>query len=199
MKCAAVVLAAGNSTRMGEQKVLLSFNGVTVIEHIVARLAASTVSETIVVVGRDAESIRSALINAPVTIVDNPDYEQGMLSSVRSGLAAVKDRFDASLICLGDQPAIQTSAINAVVRAGSLDGSRIIVPVYRDRRGHPLYIPSTYWPKVTESYDGTGLRGLLDEFSDDVQHLSLDESWILDDMDYPVDYQRELERLENGD
>ena len=116
MDCAAVVLAAGNSTRMGQQKVLLPFNGVTVIEHIVARLTASDVSNIVVVVGRDAAQIRTALKNAPATVVDNPDYDQGMLTSVRVGLAAVPDPFAARHICLGDQPTIQPSAINAVLK-----------------------------------------------------------------------------------
>lgn len=199
MNCAAIVLAAGNSTRMGQQKVLLPFNGVTVIEHIVARLTASGISKIVVVVGRDGLRIRAALKKVPVTIVDNPDYERGMLSSVRAGLAAVTDRFSASLICLGDQPAIQTFVIDAVMKEGSLDESRIIVPVYRDRRGHPLYIPSVYWPNVMSSYDDTGLRGLLQEFSEAVHGLSVDESSILADMDYPEDYQHELERLKNRD
>lgn len=195
MTCAAVVLAAGNSTRMGQQKILLPFNGTTVIEHIVARITASGISEIIVVVGRDAAKIRQALQNAPVIIVDNPDYEQGMLTSVRAGLSASTDQSNAALICLGDQPAIQTSVIEAVMNQGTLEDTNIVVPVYRDRRGHPLYIPKQYWPNVLNAYDDTGLRGLLQEFSHAVQHLPVDESWILDDMDYPEDYQRELDRL----
>jgi molybdenum cofactor cytidylyltransferase len=195
MSVGAIVLAAGNSTRMGEQKVLLSFNGVTVIEHIVNKLANAALSEIIVVAGKDAKGIRSALHEANAVVVENPDVERGMLSSVRIGIESLGGDVGGCLICLGDQPALQSSVIEAVVAAGAKSQSNIVVPEYRDRRGHPIYISHKYFANIMTSYDETGLRGLLQEFSDMVHGLSVEESWILDDMDYPEDYQRELERL----
>ena len=195
MKSAAVVLAAGNSTRMGQQKLLLPFNGVTVIEHIIQTLKKSDVTDIIVVVGRDAELIRGALEGCAVTIVDNPDYEEGMLTSVRAGIGALDENIQGCLVCLGDQPALQDSVIEHVLTAGKQNETTIIVPEYKGKRGHPLFIPRDYWQHVLTSYDDVGLRGLLHEFNDDVHGLRVEESWILDDMDYPEDYQRELNRL----
>jgi molybdenum cofactor cytidylyltransferase len=195
MSCAAIVLAAGNSTRMGKQKIVLPFNGVTVIQHIVTHLQESGIEDIMVVVGRDASQIRNVLRDTTATIIDNPEYEQGMLTSVRVGIRSLSNDAESCLICLGDQPAIQPEIVKAIIKKGEVIESRIIVPRYRNRRGHPLYIPRSYWSKILTSYDETGLRGLLIEFKESVIEICVEESWILDDMDYPEDYQRELKRL----
>ncbi len=197
MTCAAIVLAAGDSTRMGQQKITLPFNGVTVIEHIVQTLERCGLGKVVVVVGRDAAEIRAALRGCSVNVVDNPDYQQGMLTSVRAGLRALGDEMDAALVCLGDQPSIQPSVVRAVIECGASSPSDIVVPGYEGKRGHPLLIPSEYWKSIVSSYDDVGLRGLLQEYSSKITDLPGEESWVLDDMDYPEDYQRELKRLEN--
>ena len=102
----AVVLAAGLSRRMGVQKLLLPFAGKTVIAHIVDQILASNIDDIYVVVGHESERVRRELSERNVTIVSNPDYESGMLSSVRCGLAALPEECRAVLVALGDQPSI---------------------------------------------------------------------------------------------
>src|SRR4051812_2236551 len=110
-----IVLAAGRSTRMGVQKLLLPFGGRTVIEHIVDEVAASEVDATVVVTGSDATAVTDALDGRALQIVRNPDAEAEMLSSARCGLKAVSPDFEAVLIVLGDQPSIRRGWIAKLV------------------------------------------------------------------------------------
>ena len=196
MTVPAVVLAAGNATRMGDQKVLLPFHGMTVIEHIVRQIIKAGITEVHVVVGRDANAIRTALVHTSASVTENPIYEQGMLTSVRAGICSLGPDASGCILCLGDQPSIQSSVINAVSAKALDPDPPIVVPVYCDRRGHPIYIPSRFFDAICTSYDDVGLRGLMQEHADSVCLEPVDASWILDDTDYPEDYQRELKRLE---
>ena len=111
----AIVLAAGCSSRMGTQKLLLPFGNSTVISHIVNQVLNSKVQNTYVIVGHNAEQITNELSGKPVTIIHNPEYKTGMLSSVRTGIREIPKEYDAVLIALGDQPAITTNLIDEMI------------------------------------------------------------------------------------
>ena len=192
----AIVPAAGQSGRMGVQKQLLPFGGTTVIGHIVGELQRSRVDEVCVVVGHEADRIRQALNGRSVHIVANADYERtDMLASIRCGLAAMPAAWCAVLVALGDQPAIAAELIDAMIDCFSSDGQGIVVPVHAGRRGHPLLLAGRYRDEILTGYDHIGLRGLLAAHADDVHELSVSDSAVLSDMDYPEDYQRELARF----
>ncbi|MFP6583429.1 MAG: nucleotidyltransferase family protein [Candidatus Hydrogenedentota bacterium] len=196
MANSALVLAAGDSSRMGRHKILLPFNGMTLIEHIVNQLTEAGVSEVVVVVGKGAPSVREALAETSAVIAENVHYQNGMLSSVRVGLAALSDESQRVAVCLGDQPAIRCALVRALFEQAAAQPGKIIVPVYEGRRGHPLLIPRCHWSSVLERYEDLGLRGLLQEHASSVLEWLVDDAWVLDDMDYPEDYARELRRLE---
>lgn len=192
----AMVLAAGLSRRMGVQKLLLPFGGKTVIAHIVDQIIESTVDETYVVVGHEGERVSRELSDRRISIVVNSEYESGMLSSVRCGLIALPQECRAVLVALGDQPSLTTKLLDQMVRSFKETEKKILVPIHNGRRGHPLLFSLGYRDEIMTRYDDVGLRGLLNAHPDDVFDLSVSTSSVLLDMDYPPDYQRELESTE---
>ena len=195
MNCA-IILAAGNSTRMGEPKVLLPLGGTTVLGHIVGQIARSAIDEIYVIVGSQEERIREAVAEHRVVVVRNPDHNEGMLSSVRCGLRALPPASTGVLIALGDQPRIVPSVVDTLLAALPSSGRGIVVPVHERRRGHPLVFASRYIPEVLERHDATGLRGLLSAHPRDVLEVEVPDDSVLSDMDSPSDYERERRRYE---
>ena len=188
----AIVLAAGLSSRMGVQKLLLPFGGKTVIAHIVDQLLASTVDEVHVVVGHQAERISGELSGRAVSIVNNPNYKSGMLSSVRCGLQNLPEKCRAVLVVLGDQPSITTELIDQMLQSFAATEKSILVPLYKGKRGHPILFSSLYRDEILKRHGDVGLRGLLYGHSDDIFELAVSTASVLCDMDCPEDYRREL-------
>jgi molybdenum cofactor cytidylyltransferase len=191
----AIVLAAGESRRMGCQKLLLPFGATTIIERVIDQLLHSTVDKVLVVVEDARDSVAAALAGLPVTIAANPDYQSGMLSSVRCGLRALPDHCHAVMAALGDQPGITTKLVDELVQAFTAAKKGIVVPLYRGRRGHPILFLEHYRTEILTQHDEVGLRGLLRAHAEDLFELTVSTPAVLSDMDYPEDYQRELERL----
>ena len=188
----AVVLAAGLSSRMGVQKLLLPFGGKTVIGHIVDQLLASSIDEVHVVVGHNAEQISAELSGRAVSIVNNPNYESGMLSSVRCGLKSLPEKCRAVMVVLGDQPSITTKLIDQMLESFAATEKDILVPLYEGERGHPVLFSVKYRDEIMTHYDDVGLRGLMHEHSEEIFELEVPTASVLWDMDYPEDYRREI-------
>ena len=197
MNCA-IVLAAGRSTRMGTQKLLLPFAGTTVIAHVVDQLLGSVLDAVHVVTGHQADRVAAALAGRPVHLVTNPDVDAGMLSSVRCGVRSLPPDCRAMLVALGDQPAITRELVDAMVRSfGQAEGG-ILVPVFGGARGHPLLLAARYREEILTRHDDVGLRGLLRAHPDDVVELAAPTRAVLSDMDCPQDYRRALEAWRHG-
>ncbi len=194
----ALVLAAGRSRRMGTQKLLLPLGATTVIGHIVDQLLRSVIEHVHVVVGCQADRITEALSGRSVSLVTNPDYRSGMLSSVRCGLQALPPSCETVLLALGDQPSITTDLIHALAAAYDTTDRRILVPLHQGKRGHPLLFAMDYREEILARYDDVGLRGLLRAHPDDVYELSVADSAVLADIDYPADYQQQLAALQRN-
>jgi molybdenum cofactor cytidylyltransferase len=194
----AVVLAAGLSRRMGVQKLLLPFSGKTVIAHIVDQLLASTVDEIHVVAGHQAERISAELSGRALSVVKNPDYKSGMLSSVRQGLASLPEKCRAVMVVLGDQPSVTTELVDKMLQAFAATEKSILVPLYEGKRGHPILFCSLYRDEILTHYDDVGLRGLLHSHPGDIYELTVSDASVLCDMDYPEDYRRELGSYEHN-
>ncbi len=188
----AVVLAAGLSRRMGAQKLLLPFGEKKVITHIVDQLLASSIDEVLVVVGHQARRISTELSGRAVSIVKNPNYKSGMLSSVRCGLRNLPEDWRAVMVVLGDQPSVTTELIDQMLQSFATMEKNILVPLYEDKRGHPLLFSRQYNDEIMTHYDNIGLRGLLHSHPEQVFELTVLTNLVLNDMDYPEDYQREL-------
>jgi molybdenum cofactor cytidylyltransferase len=195
----AIVLAAGESRRMGRQKLLLPFGKTTVIGHVVDELLRSAVDNVYVVLGHEGNRIAEALSGRPVTIVTNPDYKLGMLSSVRCGLRALPQQCDKVLVALGDQPAITSELVNQMIQSSSTTDKGILVPVYCGKRGHPILFSTCYRNEIFTSFDDSGLRGLLQAHRDDIFEMPVPTPAVLSDIDSPDDYRRALAASENID
>ena len=192
----AIVLAAGESRRMGSQKLLLPFGATTVIGRVVDQLLQSVIDKIFVVTGHNADKIAEELSARAVAIVDNPDYPSGMLSSVRCGLRALPRECHGVMVALGDQPSITTNLIDDIIQACEANPKGIVVPVFQNRRGHPILFDAVYRDEILVRYDDVGLHGLLHAHPDDVLELAASDPSVLSDMDCPEDYQRELAGLE---
>ena len=191
----ALVLAAGQSRRMGEQKLLLPLQGRPVIVHVVDELLCSPVDQVFVVTGEAAEPIVEAMAGRDVRFVTNPLAGAEMLGSVRCGFSAMPEQCTAALVALGDQPSLAAGVVEDLVQAFRASGRGIVVPTHRGRRGHPLLIAMHYREEILTQYENVGLRGLLQAHPEDVLGVEVAAPGILDDVDRPEDYRRTVARF----
>jgi molybdenum cofactor cytidylyltransferase len=158
---AAVVLAAGKSTRFGAQKLLAPAGGSCVVRCAVDRAAASGVAETIVVVGADANAVRAALDGSGARIVENAAYADGMSTSLAAGIAALAAHTEAALIALGDQPLVPAEAYAAVLAEFAAHRARIVAPWYNGVRGHPVLFAAPLFGELRAATGDEGARGVI--------------------------------------
>jgi molybdenum cofactor cytidylyltransferase len=188
-KVVAVLLAAGESRRMGKFKQTLPLRGKTFIEHCVHNLLASIVGEVIVVIGHREAEVREALGRCPVRLVHNPDYTSGMSSSIKRGLAAVPEGCAAVMIALADQPLIGTETFNQLVRIYQDHRPLLVIPTYRDRNGHPIIVDLRLKQEILSMDPEQGLRQVVRSHADDTMRVPVESEAVLIDFDVPGDYQ----------
>ncbi len=190
----AVVLAAGESRRMGKQKLLLPFGETTVVGAVVRTALASRVDRVRVVLGADKDEVRRKLEPLGVDFAVNEKFSEGMLSSVRTGLESLPEDAEAAVIMLGDQPFLPVRVVDAVVEAFRRSGKGIVVPAFHGRRGHPVIVGLKYRDEVLALDPANGLRQLMHAHSEDIHEVEVEDANILRDMDVPEDYANELKR-----
>jgi molybdenum cofactor cytidylyltransferase len=162
---AAVVLAAGRSQRMGENKLLLEHRGEPLVRHAVRALLSSRARPIVVVTGHEGERVAAALAGEPVALVHNPDYADGLSTSLRAGIAALPPEVEGALICLGDMPLVLSRHVDALIAAFDPVGAPICAPVdARGRRGHPVLWARRYFAEMDRLSGDQGARGLLDRY-----------------------------------
>lgn len=186
----AIILAAGESRRMGRQKLLLPYAGTTLIEHIVLQVFESRVDETVIVSGCDHDAVSREIAHLGAVVIRNPDPARGMISSVRCGLEAINPAADAALVTLGDLPGVRSAIIDLLIDEFQRSGKKIACPVFEGCRGHPLLFSTCYREEVMIGYSDTGLRGLPAAHPDEVAEVVVVEPAILEDVDTPEDYER---------
>ena len=184
----AAVLAAGESQRMGTQKLLLPYEEGTVVGTIVRRAMESGVDGVLVVLGSDRERVRRTLRSLPVKFIVNRNFRQGMLSSIQTAISALPEAAEAAMVMLGDQPAIPAEVIDNLIKAYRAHPGRIVVPVHDGHRGHPVVISANYRQEILGLDPKVGLRQLLRNHPDDVLEVPADSPAVLKDLDNPEDY-----------
>jgi molybdenum cofactor cytidylyltransferase len=189
-----IILAAGESKRMGLPKMLLSFNGKTMIENVISNVAGSDVDSIIVVLGAHREMLTALIIKSAVKYCYNNNYKEGMLSSVKCGFKNLPSDFKAALVFQGDQPFIAATVINRVIKAYKSSGNGIVIPVYQRKRGHPLLLDSKYRDEIEKLDVSEGLHSLAYRFRDDVLEVETDDPGILRDFDTYEDYRTEIDK-----
>ena len=184
----ALILAAGQSKRMGQPKMLLPWGETTVLEQVITTFKAADVDDVLVVTG-GARAQVEALVGALARTVFNPNYAEGeMLSSVQAGLAGISPEAEAALIGLGDQPQVQEKSVRLVLDEYRKSKASIIVPSFRMRRGHPWLVAQSHWSEILNKQSPTSLRDFLNGHQAEIHYVEFDNDSILQDMDTPEDY-----------
>lgn len=196
MTVAALLLAAGESTRMGEPKPLLEWQGATLIEYQVEQ-ARQVASDIVVVLGSRAEEVRSHLDEKRSRIVLNKSYEDGRASSVRAGAHCLDDNAGTVVVINIDQPR-PVSVIKQLLNQHTRAGKKITVPLYSGKRGHPTVFDGSLISEMREVRDEEkGLRALMRKHADDIHEVEFGSDIVLLDLNDHRDYERALRRFAN--
>ncbi|HUI07776.1 MAG TPA: nucleotidyltransferase family protein [Verrucomicrobiae bacterium] len=226
----AIILAAGESRRMGQPKQLLQFGGKTMLECVIDALRSPKIDEILVVLGHRAEEIAASIRSqagtlrpdsgqapvppkssqragtsrrspAPATgkpvsprIVKNPRYQQGMFTSVQTGLRGLPKQATLVLIALCDQPRLQRATVEKLIDQFEERQHKILVPVYDGRQGHPLLFRAEYANEILGMNESLTLKHFLASHAEDVARLPITDEGVLIDIDDRATYERELRR-----
>jgi molybdenum cofactor cytidylyltransferase len=184
---AAIILAAGRSTRMGgPNKLLAELGGKTLVRIVTEQALASKAKGVIVVTGHQAEQVEKALQGLKVKFVRNPDFAAGLASSVKAGVAAVPDHADGAVICLGDMPLISADLIDRLIEAFAPDsGNLIAVPVSDGRRGNPVLWSRRFFNELMTLDGDIGARHLIARHSEAVAEVPVEGHGAFLDIDTP--------------
>ena len=189
---AAVVLAAGQSKRMGSPKMILPWDDTTVIGRVITVLQEAGVTEICVVTGGAHKQVEAALKGSEVKTVYNPRFEQDeMAISLQVGLANLSVQAQAALVVLGDQPQIQPQVVCTIMQVYEAQQASLVVPSYQMRRGHPWLIDRALWPEVMALQPPRTLRDVLTALPERILYVPVDTDSVLRDLDTPEDYGRE--------
>lgn len=184
------MLAAGQSSRMGSNKLLLTLGDKTLIEHAVRNALDSRIDEVIVVVGHQAERVKDVVPELDrVMLVNNPSYKNGMSSSIRSGLAKVSRSSEAVVILLADQPFVNSRIINALIDKFKDSGVDIVASRYMGEPRNPILFSRSLFPAIARLEGDRGARDLAVGGKWKVEFVDLDTGDYLRDLDTPADVQ----------
>jgi molybdenum cofactor cytidylyltransferase len=197
-RIAALVLAAGRSSRMGqENKLLIQIDGQHMIARVAAQTAAAGLDPCFVVTGHEADAVRAAITATQVSFAHNPDYAQGLSSSLRAGLRALPENVDGVLICLGDMPDVRAVHLQKLIAAfDPVEGRAICVPTFQGKRGNPVLFGAQFFEQMLNVAGDTGARHLISEHGDLVCEVAMEDAAVLLDLDTPqtmLEYQRSVQ------
>jgi len=188
----AVVLAAGESRRLGRAKLLLPFGASTVIGCVVGALEAAGLEPVAVVAGGELEGLARALCSTRAKLVGNRDPSRGMLSSLRAGLSALPP--GAFVVALGDQPRLRARDIRRLVARWRRSRRGIAIATHQGKRGHPVLLDSGYRDRILALSDNQTLRDLIHSQAEDVVEVECASDAVIRDIDTQEDYEAELRR-----
>lgn len=188
----ALILAAGESSRMGKPKMLLPFRGSTIIGTLITGIRNAGIENILAVIGAERENLPLLLQKFSVNFCFNNNYREGMLSSVKCGVKNLPADTGAIMVFPGDQPLIAPRTIQTIVKEYQSCNFGILMPSYNGRRGHPLLIDSRYLDEIETLDPDKGLRSLSALHPDDVFEIQVSDPGILKDFDTYEDYLNEI-------
>lgn len=183
-----ILLAAGESKRMGKPKLLLPLGGGTVLGQTVDNLLSSNADEVIVVLGANTQEMEKAITGKPVKVVFNPDYRQGMSTSLITGLKQVSTRAQRVMVALCDQPFIEKKTYNKLVNESLNSDKGITVPLYKTKRGNPIIFAIGYKEELMQLKGDVGGREILRKHPDDILEVAVDSGSIYINLNTMGDY-----------
>lgn len=183
-----IVLAAGAGERMGGGKLLLSLKGQPLVRRAVLTALEAAGGKIVVVLGHESDKTAAALAGLKVDLAINPAYRQGLSTSLQAGLAALPPESPAALFVLADQPGVTPAVLRQLIEAYRPGGKKIIVPVFRGRRGNPVIIDRELWPQILDLKGDIGAREIIREHPEEVLPVEVSCPGIFQDIDTPADY-----------
>ncbi len=186
-RIAAVVLAAGRSSRMGAaNKLLADVDGVPMVRRAVDTTLASAARPVVVVTGNEQGKVQAALRGCKVTFIHNLGFAEGMSTSLRAGLAALPGKVDGALICLGDMPLVTPAVLDRLIAAFNPDeGRAICVPTWNGKRGNPVLWGRRFFAEMADLAGDVGAKHLIGEHADLVAEVAMPDDAVLTDIDTP--------------
>jgi molybdenum cofactor cytidylyltransferase len=186
-KVAAIILAAGRSTRFGpSNKLLADLDGEPVVRQTVKAVLQSSASPVMVVTGHMADEVRSALAGLDVVFTQSPNYREGLSASLKAGLAAVPAGLDGVLVALGDMPAVRGEDIDRLIAGlAPKEGRSIVVPVHGGKRGNPVLFATELLEELGEVAGDAGAKHVIGRHGEEVAEVEIDSARIFADVDTP--------------
>jgi molybdenum cofactor cytidylyltransferase len=185
-RIAALLLAAGQSSRMGSNKLLAEVDGRPMVARVAQRLLSSHARPIIAVLGNEADRVDAALGRLPVERVRNPAFAEGLSSSLKRGLAALPPDIDGVIVCLGDMPLVTGRDLDRLIAAfNPLEGRAIVVPIRHGKRGNPVLWAKRFIPEMAELAGDVGAKHLIGDYAELVAEVEMDSDGVLIDIDTP--------------
>ncbi len=191
-KISVIVLAAGESRRMGEtNKLHMPIDGVPLLRRSVETLLAAELGELVVVLGHESAGTQALLEGLPVRTVYNNDYESGQMTSVHSGLGSLRQACEGVIVALGDQPALTVSDIDQLIDAFfTRDGGEVVIPEYGGNRGNPIIISNRCQQDIVTGKYNFGCRRFIEDNPELVRTVEMSRPSVVIDLDTPMDYRK---------
>jgi len=188
---AGLILAAGESSRMGSDKATLPYRGRTFLELIVQTLREGGLERIVVVLGHHAQEIQRQIKIEAAQVVINPDYRSGQTSSLQVGLRSlVADDLEAVLLCLVDHPAVAAETVRRLVATFRQCGAPVVIPTYQGRRGHPVLIARQVFGELLGLTPDAGADSVVRKYRLATQYVEVEDEAIVMDVDDPESYRR---------
>lgn len=188
---AAIILAAGQSKRMGQPKMLLPWGKTTVLGQIISVFQRAEIEDILVVTGGARDEVEEIVRLHNARSIFNPEHARGeMLVSLQQGLAAQSPQTQAALIALGDQPQVQEGTVRLVCQTFVQTRSKLVVPSFQMRRGHPWLVERALWDELLTMESGRSPRDFLNQHAHEIEYVTVETPSILADIDTMEDYQR---------
>ena len=186
-----IVLAAGKSTRMKENKLLLEVDGETLIGRVVKTAKESSANEIVVVLGYEAAKIKEQLAKLDCKLVVNDNYVRGQSESVKVGLAAISNNVEAVMILPADVALIDSQSINRVIEEYRRSRNRIVIASHQQQSGHPILIDKTLFPEVSEIGEDTqGLKAMINRHRAEIKYVEVGTETVLVDIDTKEEFDK---------
>ena len=189
-KIIGIILAAGESSRMGSPKALLQIKGKTFLQHLIDAIRRAGLENISVVLGHDAENIRSKFPGLAVQFITNKNYQMGQLSSIQTAIKNISEEVDAILVCPIDRPMVSSGLIQKLTSEFIKTKSPIVIPVYDAKRGHPIIFSSSLFPELMRAPIDVGARAVVWAHHNEVVEVPTNEEGILINIDTPELYEK---------
>ncbi len=186
----AIILAAGMSRRMGTPKQLLKVGETTLLGRVVENVRRSRADEVVLVLGHAADAIRQHLSTDGIKVVINPNYSEGMGSSLRAGLSALKPDCAGALIVLADQPFVQPCTLDQLIEYHHQHKPQILIPMYKGFRGNPVLLDRSVFPELMQLTGDIGCRAIFGSHLEGIHKLPVEDAGILLDIDNSDDLEK---------